>query len=248
MQVSPSQKLASQPSLQIQEIEKIPNLLQKQLIRAVVLQKLAPGKFRIQTNTQTLVLDSNVELFPREELLLKPKRDAGRLSLQLEQRVFSLTDKASSESKFSDAYSVKQFVLENPSSLQENGVSGLLKLLDYVFPGFVWQEKTKMYHWQFADSHAEGYYSRKDELSTFLLEYHSQKLGSVSVAFYWQKETMDDLSLHLKFQNFQFYQLALLSQSLLADLLEKLEMQASQITLLYAKPELETMHKKEWLV
>lgn len=105
---------------------------------------------------------------------------------------------------------------ENSSKIIESFLEGkdleeskLFKLLNSFFSEIEWNEKTKQFEWEFLDSKANGYLGKKKDQNVFFMEFNMKKLGNLEIYFFYKKEDLSDLRIHVFSKKISSYMLLL---------------------------------------
>lgn len=118
--------------------------------------------------------------------------------------------------------------------------SKLFKLLNSFFPNLEWNEKTKYFDWQFENGNAKAFFGKKKEQNSFYLELNLVKLGNLEVYFFYQKNDLTDLRIHIFTKKNSSYIQLLNELDFLKKSLSEIDLENAKINL-YLDDE-----KKDW--
>ncbi len=140
-----------------------------------------------------LFIPNSQSLFKNEFIDFKVNKKEPQVELEIIKRNYLENEKETISSFGKNSYKIFDSFLEG-KDIEE---TKLFKLLNSFFPELEWNEKTKFFEWEFLDSKANGYSGRKKDQNFFFMEIDLKKLGSLEIYFFFKKEDLSDMRIHI---------------------------------------------------
>lgn len=170
----------------------------------VLVKNTLSGKVILKFGERDLeVKEEKTNLIPGEKLLLKAKKEEGRIVLEILERRWNPTGE--SKSYFLREESILETLQKSAETTSDRKPEAFLQILQSLFPFLEWKEEDSYFVWKEEGTETEGFLGGLGDESRFYIRMKRKELGKLEFLLRWKERDLKDLLVESRVEKLDTY-------------------------------------------